>query len=208
MNRLIRLVLTRPEPSYARAVTPVAPDFPRLWLQTSRLTLRPLRQDDLDELSSLLGDADALVNWGPPLDREGAREWILRNLARYETDGFGRCAVELRGSRELIGDCGLIRTTVEGATEVELGWIVRRAHWGHGFATEAARAWRDVAFAVLGLERIVSMIAKDNVASRRVAEKLGMTLERPVVWDDAPMLMYALSGPRAVTRQAASSHLP
>jgi RimJ/RimL family protein N-acetyltransferase len=207
MQRRAHLGRIEPQPSYARGVRRAAPDFARLWQQTPRLTLRPLRHDDLDRLSALLGDADALVNWGPPLDRAGARDWILRNLARYETDGFGRCAVELRSTGELIGDCGLIRTTVEGTDEVELGWIVRRAHWGHGFATEAAAAWRDVAFAALGLKRIVSMVAEDNIASRRVAEKLGMTVERRVVWDDAPMLMYALSDPRAALRQTASSHL-
>lgn len=166
------------------------PHYPPLWLQTPRLMLRPLRHDDLDQMAALLGDADALLHWGPPLDREGASDWILRNRKRYETDGFGRCAIELAGTDELIGDCGLIRTTVEGSSEVELGWIVRRTYWGRGFATEAAAAWRDFAFGLLGLERIVSIVAADNVASRRVAEKLGMTVERPAIWGGAPMLVY------------------
>jgi RimJ/RimL family protein N-acetyltransferase len=171
------------------------PHFPRLWLETPRLTLRPLHHDDLDQIAALLGDADGLMHWGPPLDRDGARDWILRNRTRYQTDGFGRCAIELAGTHELIGDCGLIRTTVEGSSEVELGWIVRRTHWGRGFATEAAAAWRDFAFELLGLERIVSMVAADNVASRRVAEKLGMTVARPAIWGGVPMLMYALADP-------------
>jgi ribosomal-protein-alanine N-acetyltransferase len=163
----------------------------QLRLETPRLTLRPLRDDDLDEICSLLGDADALTLWGDALDRGGARQWIEHNTARYAADGFGRCAVVLRPTGELVGDCGLIRTTVEGVPEVELGWIVRRAHWGKGIATEAAQAWRDHAFTQLRLDRIVSMIAEQNVASRRVAEKLGMTVERTAVWGDAPMLMYA-----------------
>ena len=167
------------------------PNEGRLWLETVRLTLRPLRDDDLDELCSLLGDAHALELWGAPLDREGARRWIERNQARYKTDGFGRCAVMLRATGELVGDCGLSRTTVEGAPEIELGWIVGSEHWRKGIATEAAQAWRDYAFAQLGLERIVSMISEENVASRRVAEKLGMAIERPAVWDGQPMLMYS-----------------
>jgi RimJ/RimL family protein N-acetyltransferase len=155
----------------------------RLWLQTRRLTLRPLCSGDLDEMCLLLGDGDALALWGEALDRDGARRWIERNKARYQADGFGRCAIVLRATGELVGDCGLIRTAVEGAPEVELGWIVRSAQWGRGIATEAARAWRDYAFTQLGRDRIVSMISEHNVASRRVA--------RTAIWDGAPMLMYA-----------------
>lgn len=163
----------------------------RLWLETRRLTLRPLGDDDLDDMCLLLGDADALVLWGDALDRDGARRWIERNITRYEADGFGRCAIVLRATGELIGDCGLIRTAVEEVPEVELGWIVRRTHWGRGIATEAARAWSDYAFTQLGLDRIVSMISEHNVASRHVAQKLGMTFERTAIWDGMPMLMYA-----------------
>jgi len=170
-----------------------------LHLETERLSLRPFTLDDLDELAVLLGDAEALVLWGGPLDREGSRDWIERNLARYERDGFGRCAVVWRETRELIGDCGLVSTEVEGRPEIELGWIVRRSHWGRGIATEAGAAWRDHAFDVLGLERIVSMISERNVASRRVAEKLGFTVEREASWGGLPHLMYSM---RAPTRAA------
>lgn len=163
----------------------------RLRLRTERLDLRPLGLDDLDAMAMLLGDAEALALWGDPLDRDGARAWIERNLARYEADGFGRCAVLWRETGELVGDCGLISTTVEDTPEIELGWIVRRDHWGRGIATEAAAAWRDAAFGAFGLERIVSMVSERNVASRKVAEKLGMRVERTAVWGEHPMLMYA-----------------
>lgn len=168
----------------------------RVPLETERLLLRPLEPSDLDEIASLLGDAEALTFWGDALDREGARDWIQRNLARYQADGFGRCAVLLRETGELVGDCGLIRTEVEGAEEVELGWIVRRSHWGRGIATEAAAAWRDYAFGILDLERIVSMVSEANIASRRVAEKLGMAVEREAVWGGLPHLMYSIRARR------------
>jgi ribosomal-protein-alanine N-acetyltransferase len=111
-------------------------------------------------------------------------------------DGFGRCAVILRSTGELVGDCGLIRTLVEGRPEVELGWIVRRSHQGKGIATEAAATWRDFAFDTLGLDRIVSMVSERNAASRRVAEKLGMTVERQAMWGDLPHLMYSMQRDR------------
>ncbi len=173
---------------------PLAHTARQLWLETRRLTLRPLRDDDLDDICLLLGDRAALGGWVEALDHDGARQWIERNVGRYQADGFGRCAIVLRATDQLVGDCGLIRTTVEGVDEVELGWIVRRADWGKGIATEAAQAWRDHAFSELGLHRIVSMISEQNVASRRVAEKLGMSIERTAIWDEQPMLMYACVG--------------
>ena len=163
-----------------------------LRLETPRLELRALALDDLDDVASMLGDAEGLIHWGPPLNREESRSWIERNLRRYESDGFGRCAVILRSTAELVGDCGLIRTLVEGQPEVELGWIIRRTHRGKGIATEAAAAWRDYGFDSLGLERIVSMVNENNAASRRVAEKLGMTVEREAMWGGLPHLMYSV----------------
>ena len=148
-------------------------------------------------MTRLLGDREALVLWGEPLDREGARDWIARNRGRYETHGFGRCAVVLGETGELVGDCGLSPTVVEDAAEVELGWIIARAHWGEGLATEAAGAWREYAFDVLGLTRIVSMVSEENIASRRVAEKLGAQVEREAIWDGLPMLMYVYSPARS-----------
>src|SRR6266542_2393232 len=103
-----------------------------LRLQTDRLELRALTVGDLDELASMLADAEALTYWGPPLSRGESRSRIERNLKRYEKDGFGRCAVVLRATGEFVGDCGLICTLVEGRPEVELGWIVRRSHQGKG----------------------------------------------------------------------------
>jgi RimJ/RimL family protein N-acetyltransferase len=60
--------------------------------------------------------------------------------------------------------------------ETDIGWHLLREHWGQGFATEAAQASRDYAFAQLGVERLVAQIHPENYASRRVAEKIGMTL--------------------------------
>ena len=166
-----------------------------LHLSTERLDLRPLVPEDLGALVALLGDPVGMSSWPAPLTYYESRAWIERNRARYETDGFGRCAVVWRETGELVGDAGLISTVVEATLEVELGWVVRHDMWGRGIATEAGSAWRDFAFDVLGLTRVVSMIAEANAASRRVADKLGMTLERPAMWGEDPMLMYSISGP-------------
>jgi len=166
-----------------------------LRLTTERLELRPLEPEDLEDLAVLLGDPVGMASWPAPLTFEETRSWIERNRARYAADGFGRCAVVWRETGELVGDAGLISTVVEDTPEVELGWVVRHDLWGRGIATEAGAAWRDFAFATLGLPRIVSMIDETNVASRRVAEKLGLSLERPAMWGEDPMLMYSLTRP-------------
>jgi RimJ/RimL family protein N-acetyltransferase len=164
-------------------------------LETERLVLRPLEPEDLAPLAALLGDRDALEHWGDPLDLAATAAWIERNRARYAEHGLGRCAVLWRESGALVGDCGLVPTTVEDAPEIELGWIVARSHQGLGVATEAAAAWRDHAFGTLGLARIVSMVSADNLASRRVAQKLGMRAEGTAIWGGAPMVRYVLRRP-------------
>lgn len=167
------------------------PAAPRLL--TPRLELRPLRHDDLPALTAMLGDPVGMASWPAPLTPRECVEWIERNITRYRVDGFGRCAIVSRDTGEFLGDAGLARTEVEGAPEVELGWVVRHDLWGRGIATEAAMAWRDHAFTDAGLDRIVSMIDAANIASIRVAQKVGMTVERSAVWGGEPMLMYSLT---------------
>lgn len=83
---------------------------------------------------------------------------------------------------------------VEGREEVELGWHVKRSHWGRGIAPEAAAACRDHAFGALGLERLISLIRPENIPSRRVAEKIGMTVDGEVAYGSMgwPHLVYAI----------------
>lgn len=162
-------------------------------LETPRLRLRPYTGDDLELLVPLLGDPEGMRTMGGPFDRKGAQAWLDRNLQRYaETDGLGRYAVFLRETGEYVGDCGPVPTTVEGTPEVELGWIVDPRFRGRGIATEAAAGWRDRCFGPLGLTRLISMVDEHNIASRRVAEKIGMQVERTALWADGlPYLMYA-----------------
>lgn len=106
--------------------------------------------------------------------------WIERNGRRYQTDGFGLWGTVLKQTGELIGDCGLTRQDLNGTSEIEIGYHVRRDLWGQGLATEAARACQEYGFANLKTERLISLIRPENLASRRVAEKNGMKLEQEV----------------------------
>jgi [ribosomal protein S5]-alanine N-acetyltransferase len=161
-------------------------------IATERLDLRPFTSDDEEAMAAVFADAELLRFWGPPLDRDAVRQRIVRNAELNRVDGFARWAIVLRDGGKLVGDAGLTRTDVEGIEEIELGWVVRRDHGGRGIATEAAAAWRDHAFGPLGLVRIVSMIRRENAPSRRVAEKIGMGVEREARWNEVPHLVYAL----------------
>ena len=115
---------------------------------------------------------------------------IYPNLDRHERDGHGLWAVELAETGEVVGDCGLVWQEVETRREVEIGYHMRRDLWEQGFATEAARAARDHGFDHFGYRRLISLIQPRNVASRRVAQKNGLTIEREILWADLPHLVY------------------
>jgi RimJ/RimL family protein N-acetyltransferase len=163
-----------------------------LVLETPRLELREFVASDADALARILSDPETIRYYPAPFDRRGIEDWIQRNLRRYSTDGFGLWAMVLKESSELIGDCGLTRQIVEGIEEIEIGYHLRRDHWGKGLATEAARAVRDHGFAKLKADRLISLIRPENTPSRRVAERNGMKLWKEVVWRDLPHCVYAV----------------
>jgi ribosomal-protein-alanine N-acetyltransferase len=177
---------------------PIEAAASRSSILTERLELRPFAPGDEDAMALVFADAEQLRFWGPPLDRSAIRDRIARNIEAFGVDGFARWAIVLRDVGELVGDAGLTRTDVEGVEEIELGWVVGRDNGGRGIATEAGEAWRDHAFGPLGLGRIVSMIRRENAASRRVAEKIGMRMEREAIWNDAPHLVYGLDRDEAI----------
>ena len=166
-------------------------------LETTRVSLREFRRDDADALARVISDPETMRFYPAPYDRKGVEDWIARNLQRYAKDGHGLWAMTLKGSGELIGDCGLTVQNVDGADEVEIGYHVRCDQWGQGLATEAARACRDYGFANLPIERIISIIRPENLPSRRVAEKNGMTVWKEVMWKSLPHLVYAIGREQA-----------
>jgi RimJ/RimL family protein N-acetyltransferase len=150
--------------------------------------------DDLDPLAAILGDAETMRFYDHPFSREEALAWIVRTRERYEQHGFGLFGVELIADGTFIGDCGPALQTVEGIDQVELGWHIRRDLWGRGYATEAALAWRDWCFDGLGRDRLISLIDPGNLASARVARKIGMRLERLVDWrEHRGIELYSMS---------------
>jgi len=161
-------------------------------LETSRVILREFCSDDADALARTLSDPETMRFYPAPFDRAGVEAWIARNLRRYQEHGHGLWAMVLKSSGELVGDCGLTVQDVDGQSEIEIGYHVRRDLWGQGLATEAAHACRDFGFERLPVERLISLIRPENLPSRRVAEKNGMTVWKEVRWQDLVHRVYAI----------------
>jgi [ribosomal protein S5]-alanine N-acetyltransferase len=161
-------------------------------LETERLLLREFVHGDVDALAAVISDPETMRFYPEPRDRAGVGSWIERNRRRYRDDGHGLWAMVLKFSGEVIGDCGLTRQPVDGVHEIEIGYHVRRDLWGRGFAPEAAAACRDYGFEKLGVERLISLIRPENLPSRRVAEKIGLTLWKEVLWRDLPHCVYVI----------------
>ena len=162
-------------------------------LQTQRLSLREFEPGDVDALAAILSDPETMRYYPVSFDRIGVVDWIRRNRARYSNDGYGLSALILNSSGELIGDCGLVRQSVDGADEIEIGYHVRRDLWGQGYASEAAQACRDYGFANLRVDHLISLIRPENLASRRVAEKNGMTIWKEVTRANLLHYVYAIN---------------
>ena len=175
----------------------------RTILETPRLVLRELTEGDRDFIAGMLADPEVMRHYPKPLSREESADWIARQLARYAADGHGLWLVVQRETGAPIGQVGLMRQIVEGATESEIGYLLDRPFWHRGFATEAAAGVRDQARTVRGLTRLVSLIRPENAPSQAVARRLGMTPEREVEFHGRPHLLFALSAPPAAAPREA-----
>lgn len=166
---------------------------PTIVCQTSRLLLRHFTMDDLESLTAMHSDPEVSRFLGGVKTPEQTRQRLLEWLDDYQRYGFSKWAVIVRTTGELVGRCGLSLEQIDGISEWELGWTFARAHWGNGYATEAAKAAMEHSFNVLGHKRLISLIRPGNDSSVRVAERIGMTYERIVEWNGAPAKMYVVS---------------
>ena len=142
-------------------------------IETERLLLRPLTDDDIDDAHRELY-SDPEVTWsGRTFSREEAVEGIASKRRHFEGHGFGMLAVTDKATGELFGWGGL--QYMEGGPEVELGYYLARKAWGKGYATELARPFMELAFTRLGLERVVAVVRPGNKASKNVLAKAGFS---------------------------------
>jgi len=167
-------------------------------LKTERLVIRSYREDDATPLHEVFGSPD-VMKWTPSPPSKDVAETAQR-LARTmaftarQPPGMGLWAVELKDASEFLGQVGLFPVEGKGP-EVEVAYELAPRVWGHGYATEAARALVDYGFGELSLRRIVALILPDNARSRNVASKCGLILEGPGRFYGLDLVVYAREWP-------------
>src|SRR5512138_2919203 len=140
-------------------------------LKTERLVLRQIQFGDTAALMNIFGDAKVMRYGDGVQPKAWVEGWIQTCHESYAVHGFGPYVVVEQSSGEVVGNCGLYYfPDVNGRSEVEIGYRLRRSVWGSGYASEAAHAVRDFAFDRLNLKRLIAIIDPANTASVRVAE--------------------------------------
>ena len=144
-------------------------------IQTSRLTLRPLEPADAEVLHRIYQNEGVLryfpTTTPPPLEK--VQHFIVSQQRHWEEHGFGNWSIHPQGGHQIIGWAGL--QFLPELNETEVGYLLDKPFWGKGYATEAARASIQFGFEQCNLDHIIALVHPDNVASRRVIEKCGMT---------------------------------
>ena len=147
-------------------------------LETARTVLRPWRETDRDDLAVMYADEEVMADYGGPLSRAQSDAKLDRYAAAFDACGFARCAL-MRKDGAFLGYVGVmpIDPRHPAAPGVEVGWRLVRAAWGHGYASEGARAALRDGFARHGWTEVLSYTAADNLRSQAVMARLGLARE-------------------------------
>ena len=165
-------------------------------LTSERLILRSFQTADLDRLAELMANPD-FMKFSLGTRTRAETEELLEKLMNWDAEGRpSQFAVRLQEDSPIIGLCGFLHQDVDGEQLVEISYRFHPDYWGKGIATEAARSVRDHGFRDLGLNHVISLIHPDNAASRGVAQKNGMIVEKETVFKGLPSLVFGITRER------------
>lgn len=162
-------------------------------LETERLRLRSFRKGDINDYARLNADPEVLryLGGGPePWDRGRSWRHLAFLLGHWHLGGAGMWALECKETGAFLGVVGF--AAPEGWPDFEIAWTLARTWWGHGYATEGARAALAYAFTTLDKDRVISLIHPENRRSIRVAERIGERLQRRLNHLGREMLCYGI----------------
>lgn len=166
-------------------------------LETDRLILRQMKQSDFEDLCKILQDNDVMYAYEGAFNDEEVQDWLNRQLLRYENDGLGLCAVILKETDTMIGQCGLTLQNWKNQRLLEIGYLFNKLYWHQGYASEAASACKEYAFNILNSQSVYSIIRDSNTASQNVALRCDMSIID--TWTkhyrgvDMPHYLYSIS---------------
>ena len=145
-------------------------------LETERLYLREMGPSDHDALCRIMCDEETMrAAYNGAFTRAEVQGWLERQQARYRQFGFGLWAVVRRDTEDMIGQCGLTLQPWNDRQVLEIGYLFERAHWHHGYASEAVRGCMQYAFTALDADEVHSIIRDTHIASQHVALRCSMT---------------------------------
>lgn len=146
-------------------------------LETERLILREMGEQDIRDLKEILQNPRVMYAYEHDFTDRDVREWLTRQQKRYREYGFGLWAMILKSTGEMIGQAGLTMQPYREKQVLEIGYLLKESFWHCGYAREAAAGCKQYAFEVLKRDKVYSVIKSDNIASQRVAKSIGMEKE-------------------------------
>lgn len=148
---------------------------PKIILETKRLILREMNDDDFEMLKKVISDRENMQYYAKPYDDEGVHRWINWCKSSYQKHGFGLWAVVLKETGEMIGDAGVSMQYIDDDWRPEIGYHLRKDYHRQGIGREMTQAVRDYFFTNYDYDEVYSYMDKDNLPSYKTAEANGMT---------------------------------
>ena len=162
-------------------------------IETQRLILRELTQDDFDDLCSLISNPITMSHYEKQYDLDGCRRWLDWCINSYKKNGFGLWAMILKENNQFIGDCGLSIQNIDGLLLPEVGYHIKHEYWRNGYGKEAGKAVIAWAFKNTKYESLYSYMTKDNIASYSTAISLGMKKIKEYKSGNEELLVYKIN---------------
>ena len=161
-------------------------------IETDRLILREYTLDDFNDLYEILSCPITMSYYPKPYDEDGTKRWINWCLNIYKNEGFGLWAVCLKSNNKFIGDCGLSIQNIDGEKLPEIGYHINKNYWKNGYAKEAANAVKKWTFENTKYETLYSYMNKENIASYKTAESIGMKRIKEYQDEFETLLVYCI----------------
>lgn len=162
--------------------------------ESERLRFRPLQPDDFDSWLPFYDHPQSTQYWaGEPSDPvRNCQQWFDKTFYRYQHNKGGMNVLIDKQTGTFVGQCGLLVQVVDGLDELEVGYSILPQFWKQGYATEAANACREYAFANGLSDSLISIIHEENIPSQAVALKTGMSAEKRTIYANNPVLIYRI----------------